>query len=93
MFLDSACLIWGKTCVGTGNCWFYNSALLRNRIVFTSSVFLVIGVVFDVAIWWNVKDLNMFDDGLETAKKNSKMNCIDKNDPDGFEKDDDVVCK
>lgn len=29
MILDSACLVWGKTCTGTGNCWLYDGEVLR----------------------------------------------------------------
>lgn len=27
--MDRNCLVWGKTCTGTGNCWLYNSETLR----------------------------------------------------------------
>jgi hypothetical protein len=23
------CLVWGKTCTGTGNCWLYDTEMLR----------------------------------------------------------------
>lgn len=29
MILDRACIVWGKTCSGTGNCWLYNGEELR----------------------------------------------------------------
>lgn len=54
---------------------------------------MVIGVVFDVAIWWNVKDLNMFDDGLETVKNNDKVKFNDKNDSDNRKNYEGEVCK
>lgn len=27
--MDRNCLVWGKTCSGTGNCWLYNGETLR----------------------------------------------------------------
>lgn len=27
--LDATCLVWGKTCSGTGNCWLYDGETLR----------------------------------------------------------------
>lgn len=27
--LDNSCLVWGKTCSGTGNCWLYDGRELR----------------------------------------------------------------
>lgn len=27
--LDNTCLVWGKTCSGTGNCWLYDGQALR----------------------------------------------------------------
>lgn len=29
MILDYACLVWGKTCSGSGNCWLYDGKVLR----------------------------------------------------------------
>ena len=27
--IDMACVVWGKTCTGTGNCWLYDTEWLR----------------------------------------------------------------
>lgn len=27
--MDSTCILWGKTCSGTGNCWLYDTERLR----------------------------------------------------------------
>lgn len=29
MVFDNACVVWGKTCAGTGNCWLYDGVTLR----------------------------------------------------------------
>lgn len=28
-FLDTTCMVWGKTCTGTGHCWLYDGYNLR----------------------------------------------------------------
>jgi len=35
--LDNTCLVWGKTCSGTGNCWLYNGEALRYLLNFTAA--------------------------------------------------------
>lgn len=34
---DKTCLVWGKTCSGTGNCWLYNGEALRYLLNFTAA--------------------------------------------------------
>ena len=34
---DKTCLVWGKTCSGTGNCWLYNGETLRYLLNFTAA--------------------------------------------------------
>lgn len=29
ILLDRSCVVWGKTCSGTGNCWLYDGEVLR----------------------------------------------------------------
>lgn len=29
ILLDKSCIVWGKTCTGTGNCWLYDGEVLR----------------------------------------------------------------
>lgn len=42
-FTDKTCLVWGKTCSGTGNCWLYNGEALRYLLNFTAaSEYLII---------------------------------------------------
>lgn len=63
--LDSACLVWGKTCTGTGNCWLYDSEFLRYNLNLFASLFVVVGTLFDVVVWYYVKDLKIFDDKVQ----------------------------
>ncbi|KYQ55608.1 Solute carrier organic anion transporter family member 5A1 [Trachymyrmex zeteki] len=63
--LDNTCLVWGKTCSGTGNCWLYNGEALRYLLNFTAASFVTIGTVFDVGVWYFVKDVKIFDEEIE----------------------------
>ncbi|XP_039275569.1 solute carrier organic anion transporter family member 74D [Nilaparvata lugens] len=70
--IDRTCLIWGKTCTGTGNCWLYNGESLRYILNVTSAVFVTIGTIFDGGVWFYVKDLKVFDNDEEEATKSEK---------------------
>ncbi|XP_046422578.1 solute carrier organic anion transporter family member 74D isoform X1 [Neodiprion pinetum] len=63
--MDSTCLVWGKTCTGTGNCWLYNGEALRYLLNFTAASFVTIGTIFDVGVWYFVKDVKIFDEEIE----------------------------
>ncbi|XP_008556460.1 solute carrier organic anion transporter family member 74D-like [Microplitis demolitor] len=63
--LDKTCLVWGKTCSGTGNCWLYNGEALRYLLNFTAATFVTIGTLFDIGVWYFVKDVKIFDDDIE----------------------------
>ncbi|XP_077302621.1 solute carrier organic anion transporter family member 74D-like [Arctopsyche grandis] len=71
--IDSTCLIWGKTCNGTGNCWLFNASLLRNRLSLISSLFVFIGVCFDLLVWKHIKDINMFDESTSLKSKEDNL--------------------
>ncbi|XP_076662082.1 organic anion transporting polypeptide 58Dc isoform X1 [Halictus rubicundus] len=63
--LDKTCLVWGKTCSGTGNCWLYNGETLRYLLNFTAASFVTIGTLFDIGVWYFVKDVKIFDEEIE----------------------------
>ncbi|XP_049762909.1 solute carrier organic anion transporter family member 74D [Schistocerca cancellata] len=63
--LDSTCLVWGKTCAGTGNCWLYNGESLRYMLNLTSAAFVTVGTIFDAGVWYFVKDLKIFDEEVK----------------------------
>uniref|UniRef100_A0A6P7GRQ0 Solute carrier organic anion transporter family member 5A1-like n=1 Tax=Diabrotica virgifera virgifera TaxID=50390 RepID=A0A6P7GRQ0_DIAVI len=63
--LDKACLVWGRTCSGTGNCWLYNGADLRSTMNFTAATFVFIGALFDIGVWYFVKDVEIFEEDVE----------------------------
>lgn len=63
--LDKACLVWGRTCNGNGNCWLYNGETLRYTMNFTAAAFVLIGTLFDAAVCYYVKGLQIFDEEIE----------------------------
>ncbi|KAJ8984527.1 hypothetical protein NQ317_010998 [Molorchus minor] len=65
IILDKACLVWGKTCTGNGNCWLYNGETLRYTMNYTAATFVLIGTLFDAGVWYYVKDLKIFDEEIE----------------------------
>ncbi|XP_046672746.1 solute carrier organic anion transporter family member 74D-like [Homalodisca vitripennis] len=64
-FIDSTCLIWGKTCTRRGNCWLYDADKLKYLTNLTSAAFIGIGTLFDVGVWYSVKDMKVFDEEVE----------------------------
>lgn len=72
--LDKACLVWGKTCTGKGNCWLYDGETLRYTMNFTAATFVTIGTLFDVGVWYFVKGLEIFDRDIEYELKDLTNN-------------------
>ncbi|PSN45336.1 hypothetical protein C0J52_18706 [Blattella germanica] len=65
IILDRTCLVWGKTCSGTGNCWLYDGESLRYVLNFTAATFVAIGTIFDAFVWYYAKNLKIFDEEVE----------------------------
>lgn len=63
--LDKACILWGKTCTGKGNCWLYDSRTLRYKMNLYASLFVLVGTLFDVGVWYYVKGLKIFDEKVK----------------------------
>ncbi|XP_059613650.1 solute carrier organic anion transporter family member 3A1-like [Phlebotomus argentipes] len=75
--MDSTCILWGKTCSGTGNCWRYDGPSLRYFLNTVTSLSIAIAVIFDLIVWYLVKDLVVFDEKDEikdTEQEKKKPN-------------------
>lgn len=59
---DSTCILWGKTCSGTGNCWLYDNEKLRIWLNLVAAAFVSVGTLLDCGVWYYVKNLKIFDD-------------------------------
>ncbi len=51
----------GEKCGMRTNCLVYDTDALRLTLGLTSSVFMLITVVFDTAIWYYIGDLKLYD--------------------------------
>ncbi|XP_075153050.1 organic anion transporting polypeptide 33Ea [Haematobia irritans] len=58
--IDSTCLKWSKTCTGNGNCQLYDQAAFRVKVNFVSCCFMVIGVFFDVLVWYHGRHMDLY---------------------------------
>nr|CAD7448476.1 unnamed protein product [Timema bartmani] len=74
---DKTCMVWGKTCSGTGNCWIYNTENMRNLLNFTAAGFIAVGALVDVTVWYYVKDVKIFDEEVELEEVNEVEAMVD----------------
>ena len=59
--IDGACSLWQTLCGDdTGNCVTYDLVQFRTRFMFTTSVFMSLGVISDIMVWYESKDLVVF---------------------------------
>ncbi|XP_017054222.1 solute carrier organic anion transporter family member 74D [Drosophila ficusphila] len=65
---DRVCLVWGKTCTNKGNCWLYDPLSMRYTLNFTAAVFIAIGAIFDLGVWYYAKDLKIFDEDVKEVE-------------------------
>lgn len=58
--IDSTCLIWEESCGSRGNCWFHHGRNFRYLVNISSAGFSIIGVLFDVAVCYLGKNLDLY---------------------------------
>lgn len=63
--LDSACLVFGKTCSKKGNCWLYDVEYLRFSFNLIAGASIMIGACFDFGVWYYSKNIKVFDEKEE----------------------------
>lgn len=74
--MDRACLVWGKTCTSNGNCWFYDGPKMRFAMNIVGAIFVTIGTLLDVGVWYYAKDLKIFDNEENTNYKKDHKNDV-----------------
>ena len=73
VMLDSACLIWGEQCQETTNCLLYDTDRMRYFMCGTTAACLAVSTLFDVGVWWNAGQLNLWDaDDAEAEEKEGR---------------------
>ncbi|XP_011147025.1 solute carrier organic anion transporter family member 4C1 isoform X1 [Harpegnathos saltator] len=58
--IDSTCLIWEESCGTRGNCWFHHQENFRYLVNISAAGFTVVGVLFDAAVWYLGKNLDLY---------------------------------
>ena len=74
--IDSTCLIWEESCGTRGNCWFHHGRNFRYLVNITSAGFSIIGVLFDGAVCYLGKNLDLYG-----AQENDRRREFIKEDP------------
>ncbi|CAB0041425.1 unnamed protein product [Trichogramma brassicae] len=69
--MDSTCLVWDISCKNRGNCWVYHRDSFRYMVNFSAAAFCFIGVMFDVAVCYLVKDMDLYGEKEEAAKRSA----------------------
>ncbi|XP_029161942.1 solute carrier organic anion transporter family member 4C1 [Nylanderia fulva] len=83
VIIDSTCLIWEETCGTRGNCWFHHRENFRYLVNISSAGFSMVGVLFDGAVCYLGKDLDLYgaaenDKRREFVKEDVATDCADK---------------
>lgn len=62
---DSSCLIWEEQCGKVGNCWIYDSDKFRYYLHSLSAFLILIGVIFDFAVFYMSDKVKGFFNGSD----------------------------
>ena len=69
--LDTTCKLWDTTkCGETTHCLIYDTDAMRNYIAFFPAVFIALGTLMDVMVYYHCKDLTIYDDSENTSEEN-----------------------
>lgn len=58
--IDSACVVWEKTCGGTGNCWLYDSDHFRTTLHIIPAVLMAISILGEIVVFQNSHTLDLY---------------------------------
>ena len=58
--IDNTCLLWQEECGSTTNCLLYDTDKLRLALMLTTAFIMLVGVFFDIGVWYHAKDLEIF---------------------------------
>ena len=60
--IDSSCRVWGERCGKRRNCLVYDTEKLRHNFCGLTAAVLLVGFVFDLGVWYYIRDVEMYDD-------------------------------
>ncbi len=72
--IDQTCILWGKTCKGSGNCWLYDTVSMRYNLNLIACLFILIGTLFDVGTFYYSKNVQIFDEEDENEVEMENLN-------------------
>ena len=87
--IDGSCILWQNTCDGdTGNCLAYDTVDLRRRLMFTTAGIMLFGLLLDIAVCYEAKNLIIFrpEEPINSGSKNNpteRNNLLSEFDTDG----------
>lgn len=70
--IDSSCSIWNYKCGNRGNCQLYDPEKFRYYVNITAMSFTFIGVLFDVLVWRNAKNINLYSEPDEIDSQKNR---------------------
>jgi sodium-independent organic anion transporter len=87
VLIDSACLIWERSCSSRGACAIYDPYTLRMRMHIVYCVIRLVSCTTDLYVWYYAKDLNILEEEESTAEETDqqKTDILQKTEKDAAE--------
>ncbi|XP_064077325.1 LOW QUALITY PROTEIN: solute carrier organic anion transporter family member 74D-like [Macrobrachium nipponense] len=82
--VDSACLIWDKTCGKYGNCWLYDSDKFRLIIHLVPAIFIFISVIGDIVVFHYSRQMDLYgerEDEIDLENQEKKEGKTEESEP------------
>ena len=81
VLIDSACLVWERSCSTRGACAIYDPRVLRMRMHLVYVCIRAVSCLTDLYVWYYAKDLNILDEEEDDPQKTD----IEKTEKDAAE--------
>ena len=78
--IDQTCDLFQMECGETTNCMIYDLVKLRKSLMYTTAFIMIVGVMFDVGVWYYAKDVNIFAANPSDKDTDEDDKKIDEND-------------
>ena len=65
--IDETCVVWGTKCGQQTNCLVYDIDRMRIYLAIFPAVCIFVAMLFDIAVWYYAKDLNIYDNDDKTT--------------------------
>ena len=78
--IDQTCDLFQMECGETTNCMIYDLVKLRKSLMYTTAFIMIVGVMFDVGVWYYAKDVNIFATNPDDKVTDEDDKKVDEND-------------